>query len=351
MTRNPPAPAQSRQPSRPQRRYRVESSSSSRKYAHIRASNRDAVQPTSFAAEFEPVVIGLHLLLQRNLRIFNRNKRHMIRIVGLFYVSSMASNQVRERSALPPADKVLVLLHQSHSTTGRVGRILRSLGYALDIRFPLSGDELPLSLDRHAGVVVFGGPMSANDNDALLRHEIDWLETPLRQDKPFLGLCLGAQMMARKLGARVYRPASQMSELGYHHIRPTPAADGICSARFPRCVYQWHSDGFDIPHGASRLAEGDGDFPNQAFLYAGNTVGLQFHPEVTYQMMCRWTTRGAARLGENAAPPRQVHLDGWFLYDDAVDKWIAAFLRVWARDELIWRRSNSRGAAYPIAAE
>lgn len=262
----------------------------------------------------------------------------------------MASSYAREPNTRRPADKVLVLLHQAHSTTGRVGRLLRSFGYALDVRYPLSGDDLPRSLEQHAGVVVFGGPMSVNEADAQLRREIDWLQTPLRQQKPFLGLCLGAQMMARQMGARVYRPASQRGELGYRHIRPAAAADELCEASFPRFVYHWHFDGFDIPMGARQLAEGDDDFPNQAYIYEGNVVGLQFHPEVTYHMMCRWTTRGASRLGHSGAPPREEHLDGWLRYDGAVDKWISAFLRAWARDELAW--CPTRGAApYAVAAE
>ena len=267
------------------------------------------------------------------------------------YVSSMASSHIREPNTSRPADKILVLLHQAHSTTGRVGRLLRSFGYALDIRYPLSGDDLPRSLEQYAGVVVFGGPMSANDSDAQLRREIDWLGTPLRQKKLFLGLCLGAQMMAQQMGARVYRPASQRGELGYRRIRPTAAADEICGVRFPRFVYHWHFDGSDIPTGACKLAEGDGDFPNQAYIYEGNVIGLQFHPEVTYQMMCRWTTRGAARLDHSGAPPRDQHLDGWFQHDGAVDKWISAFLRAWACNELTWRHPTLGDGSYAIAAE
>jgi len=263
----------------------------------------------------------------------------------------MASSHARELSKRRATEKVLVLLHQAHSTTGRVGRLLRSFGYSLDIRYPLSGDDLPRTLERYAGVVVFGGPMSANDSDAQLRREIDWLGTPLRQKTPFLGLCLGAQMMARQMGARVYRPDSQRGELGYRRIRPAAMADELCGSRFPRFVYHWHFDGFDIPTGACQLAEGDGDFPNQAYIYEGNVIGLQFHPEVTYQMMCRWTTRGAARLGHSGAPPREDHLEGWFQHDGAVDKWIATFLLAWARDQLMWPRAASRAGAYSIAAE
>src|SRR5438045_7413017 len=90
---------------------------------------------------------------------------------------------------LPP---VLMVLHQETSTPGRVGNALRALGYSLDIRRPRFGDSLPETLDRHAGAVIFGGPMSANDSDDYVRREIDWIEVPLREQRPFLGICLGA---------------------------------------------------------------------------------------------------------------------------------------------------------------
>ena len=73
----------------------------------------------------------------------------------------------------------------------------------LDIRRPRFGDPLPETLDGHAGAVIFGGPMSANDPDDYVRREIDWIAVPLREQRPFLGICLGAQMLARQLGARV----------------------------------------------------------------------------------------------------------------------------------------------------
>src|SRR5262245_59950330 len=74
---------------------------------------------------------------------------------------------------------VLIVLHQETSTPGRVGNALRSLGHPLDIRRPRFGDDLPETLDHHAGAVIFGGPMSANDPDEYVRREIDWIEVPL----------------------------------------------------------------------------------------------------------------------------------------------------------------------------
>ena len=113
-------------------------------------------------------------------------------------------------------------------------------------------------------------------------------------------------MLARALGARVFNYEDKRSEIGYYPIEPTPAADRLCPARFPRSVYQWHSDGFDLPEGAELLAAGGADFPNQAYRYGRHAVGLQFHPEVTYHMMCRWTHRArrAPDPARRAEPPR-----------------------------------------------
>ena len=119
---------------------------------------------------------------------------------------------------------VLLILHQEHSSPGRVGQTLARLGYPLDIRRPRFGDSLPETMDEHAGAVIFGGPQSANDNEDFVRREIDWIGVPLRDQKPYLGICLGAQMMALHLGASVYPHPQGQAEVGYYPIRPTGGA-------------------------------------------------------------------------------------------------------------------------------
>lgn len=228
---------------------------------------------------------------------------------------------------------VLIVMHQEHSTPGRVGFLLRAQDVRLDVRRPALGEPLPENFAAHDGAIVFGGPMGANDECEWIRREIDWLKIPLAQDKPFLGICLGAQMLARALGARVFCYEDKRSEIGYFAISPTGRGDALCEAPFPRSVYQWHSDGFDLPAGADLLATGGADFPNQAFRY-GKAVGLQFHPEVTYHMMCRWTLRGAERLTRPGAQGRLRHLDGWFQHDGRVAAWLAAFLPAWLEGRL-----------------
>ena len=241
---------------------------------------------------------------------------------------------------------VLIVLHQEHSTPGRVGQALRAMDVRLDIRRPCLGESLPATLAEHEGVVVFGGPMGANDESEWIKREIDWLDTPLAEAKPFLGICLGAQMLAAALGARVFTHEDKRSEIGYFPIRPTAAGDRLCGEKFPRCVYQWHSDGFDLPGGAELLAAGAGDFPNQAYRYGRCAVGLQFHPEVTYHMMCRWTLRGGERLTRPGAQQRPRHLDGWFQHDGLVAAWLEAFLPAWLEQRL----GQARATPEPLAA-
>ncbi|WP_414709649.1 glutamine amidotransferase [Rhodopseudomonas sp.] len=226
----------------------------------------------------------------------------------------------------PDLRPVLIVLHQEMSTPGRVGNALRLLGHPLDIRRPRFGDPLPATLQQHAGAVIFGGPMSANDPDDYVRREIDWIAVPLKENRPFLGICLGAQMLAAQLGARVAPHAEGRAQIGYYPIRPTAAGRAIC-ANWPEQVYHWHREGFDLPADGELLAEGS-DFPVEAFR-AGHAFGFQFHPDVTYAMMHRWTTRGHARLELPGARPRHDHFSDRAVHDFAERLWLRDFLGVW----------------------
>jgi GMP synthase (glutamine-hydrolysing) len=221
---------------------------------------------------------------------------------------------------------ILIILHQEHSTPGRVGASLRQLGYGLDVRRPRFGDPLPATLQEHAAAIIFGGPMSANDEDDFIRREIDWIAVPLKEDKPFLGICLGAQMCARALGGRVFLHPQGQAEIGYYPIRPTPAGLAVVDP-WPEQVYQWHREGFDLPGCAELLAEGD-MFEVQAFRY-GRSYALQFHPDVTHAMMHKWTTRGHVRLAMPGAKPREAHFADREVYDYSVRAWLSVFLGRW----------------------
>ena len=226
--------------------------------------------------------------------------------------------------------RILIVVHQARSTPGRVGRLLRQRGYELDIRRPPLGDRLPETLENYAGVVVFGGPMSANDDDRNegIAHELEWIKVPLMEKVPFLGLCLGGQLLARHLGAEVkYHPQDQ-AEIGYYPIEATELGQ-MKFGDWPSCVYQWHREGFDVPHGGKLLATGPGAFPNQAFSYGETAVGLQFHPEVTLAMVHRWTVLAARRFSLPGVRPRHSHFSDRLVHDQAVEDWLNRLLDRW----------------------
>jgi GMP synthase (glutamine-hydrolysing) len=224
---------------------------------------------------------------------------------------------------------VLIVLHGELSTPGRVAIQLRNRDISLDVRRPRFGDDLPKTLANHSGVVIFGGPQSANDDDEIVKREIDWIDVPLKEKKPFLGICLGAQMLAKRLGARVYKHADGHAEVGYYPIRPTTEGRAVCKD-WPDHVYQWHREGFDLPDRAVLLAEGD-SFPVQAFSYGGTAYALQFHMDVTHATMCRWTTRGHERMTLPNAKPRESHFEGRLMHDPACRAWLSEFVDHWLK--------------------
>jgi GMP synthase (glutamine-hydrolysing) len=158
--------------------------------------------------------------------------------------------------------RILIILHQETSSTGRVGQLLALMGYEADIRRPVLGDPLPATLDDHAGAVVFGGPMSANDDDDGIRRETRFMDVVLKSGKPYLGICLGAQILVNHLGGRVATRDDGLVEIGWYGLEATPAGQTMMD--WPSMVYQFHREGFDLPRGAELLATADA-YPNQAF--------------------------------------------------------------------------------------
>jgi aromatic ring-cleaving dioxygenase len=124
-------------------------------------------------------------------------------------------------------DPILIILHQEHSTPGRLGHALQRLGYTLDVRRPRFGEPLPPTMAEHSAAIIFGGPMSANDSDDFIRREIDWIGVPLRENKPFLGICLGAQLCAK------------ISAAGSFVIQMAMSRSAITRCGRPRAGSQW----------------------------------------------------------------------------------------------------------------
>ena len=223
-------------------------------------------------------------------------------------------------------NKILIIVHQERSTPGRIGMMLNAMGFALDIRRPCLGDALPETMDEHAGAIIFGGPMSANDKEPWLTREIDWIGVPLKEQKPFLGVCLGAQMLALHLGGTVGSHGEDRVEIGYYPIQPVNGGDGI--GDWPQKVYQWHRESFTLPREAKLFASGE-HFENQAYRYGSAAYGIQFHPEVTRLTMHRWVVTGAHRFSLPGAQLADEHLSGHLIHDSAVKSWLSQFLQRW----------------------
>jgi GMP synthase (glutamine-hydrolysing) len=222
-----------------------------------------------------------------------------------------------------PRPKILIVLHQETSSPGRVGHLLVESGFDLDIRRPPLGDPLPVTLAHHAGAVMFGGPMSANDGDEFVKRETEWLAVPLRENRPFLGICLGAQMLVNHLGGKVEGHGDGLVEIGWYGLKATE--EGKRLIPWPEMVYQFHREGFSLPSGAKLLATAE-TYPNQAFRYGDNAWAIQFHAELTRVMMHRWIVRGAHRFELPGAQQGRDHLGGRLIWDMHLKRWLVEFL-------------------------
>jgi GMP synthase (glutamine-hydrolysing) len=184
-----------------------------------------------------------------------------------------------------------------HGLSGPIGL----LGDALALRqiewryvdLWVSPEEDPLVEDAQA-VVSLGGPMSVNDSLPWLRREERYINRAISSGVPVLGICLGAQLLAKCLGARV--GPMRRKEIGWYPVRFTAAGleDRLFRGLSPeQTFFHWHGENFDLPAGAERLAESD-LCANQAFRAGSSLYGLQFHPEVTAEIIGSWCDEDAA---------------------------------------------------------
>lgn len=193
-----------------------------------------------------------------------------------------------------------VVRHVAFEDLGTLQSALTTGGYST--RYHEAGiDDLSAidSLDADL-LIVLGGPIGVYDHGdyPFLDDELRLLKRRLASDRPTLGICLGAQLIAAALGARVY-PGGAGKEIGWSPVIAGPDAPACAFATplFDEAVevLHWHGDTFDMPAGARHLACSD-RYPNQAFAWGSRTLALQFHPEVTAAGLERWYIGHAAEL-------------------------------------------------------
>ena len=199
---------------------------------------------------------------------------------------------------------ILVVQHMTSGAIGALGRFLVDEGARLDARNVAHDARLPASAADHDGMVVLGGVMNAHE-DAQYPHlgETAGLIRDFHAaGKPVLGLCLGAQLIARAFGKEAFRHT--VSEMGFIRLDFTRAAAAdplLAGMRSPLWLMQWHDDSFDMPDGAELLMT-SATCRNQAFRLGEATWGFQGHPEVDPALLGVWLA-GASASGYQHAHP------------------------------------------------
>lgn len=192
--------------------------------------------------------------------------------------------------------KLLVFQHVAHELLGTLNPLLKRAGFRIRyVNFARHPDAQP-SLSGYDGLVILGGPMSANDSPRLphLNVEMKLIEEAMRRELPVLGICLGAQLIAKTLGASVY--PNREKEIGWYDVSPTDEAGCdplLMDLQVMEKIFQWHGETFDIPRSACHLAFSP-LCSNQAFRHGSKVYGFQFHLEVDEPMIHRWL-----RVAEN----------------------------------------------------
>lgn len=189
--------------------------------------------------------------------------------------------------------RVLVLQHLSGDGPAYLGTWLARHGIAADVRNTEAGDAYPDDMAGHAALAVLGGEMSANDPLPSLRQAERLILDAMARGRPVLGHCLGGQLMARALGARI--GASPAPEIGWQPMQVLPGAAAGAWFGAPRevPVFHWHYEAFELPPGAELLATSRA-CPHQAFAI-GPHLGMQFHIEVDAAKVTRWSADEGAR--------------------------------------------------------
>jgi GMP synthase (glutamine-hydrolysing) len=221
--------------------------------------------------------------------------------------------------------RIVLIRHGDDPDDDRVVSYFRSKGIEPEIRKPFKGEALGDVDSSVAASVVYGGSFSVFEEDKhpFLRDENRWIEQCTNKGVPLLGICQGAQSIARVLGARVGPKAGEPHEFGYYEITATEAGRAFLPDRLTVCQSHYH--GFQLPAGAELLASSS-LFPHQAFRYGATTFGFQFHAEVTPAGFRRWQQSDWAFYGKPGAQTRAQQDAAMARHDAQQHQWFMGFL-------------------------
>jgi len=200
--------------------------------------------------------------------------------------------------------RVLAFRHGPLEGLGLIEGILRAHGFAYNYADLYLSPTTEASVCDAEALIFLGGAMSANDDLRYIDREFEYIKRALQRRQPVLGICLGAQLIAKALGARVYPNAGK--EIGWAPVSFTEAAhrDAIFHGLNTEVIFHWHGETFDVPTGAELLASSSACH-HQAFRWGDRVYGLQFHAEVTPAMIEQWCREDAA-CGEAREAPEPI---------------------------------------------
>ncbi len=191
--------------------------------------------------------------------------------------------------------EIVILKHIEIEGPGSIEEFFRNTAWSLKTIDLWAGKKLPENFDNIAAVVSLGGPMNVYEEDKypFLKSENGFLQKAIKEEVPILGICLGAQLLAKACKAKVKK--LDQKEIGWYDISLTREGkndllfEGLSS---DLKAFEWHEDTFEKPIGSIFLAEST-TCANQAFRFGSNAYGLQFHVEVTAEMIETWVNHYA----------------------------------------------------------
>ncbi|HUT05176.1 MAG TPA: type 1 glutamine amidotransferase [Nitrosopumilaceae archaeon] len=185
---------------------------------------------------------------------------------------------------------VLLVQNTRMEGSGYLGGLLKEDGFSIT---SINAKHEKLPEKEHSLVVILGAPESVNDELSYLQEEQKLIKKSVGKNIPVLGICLGAQLIAKTFGGKVY--SGPKKEIGFYNDLVSEGNSSLFSGfDNPFTVFHWHADTFDLPEGAIRLASSK-DYQNQAFQFK-SAVGLQFHLEVTEEMINLWLDKTEEKL-------------------------------------------------------
>lgn len=192
------------------------------------------------------------------------------------------------------SDTIYAIQHLAFEDLGSFEDVCYQLGYRVRY-FEAGVDDLRKALEHEGLTIILGGPIGVyeTENYPFLQQEIDLLKVRLEKNLPTLGICLGAQLIAHALGAKVY--AGHSKEIGWSTLSIHPTENNLLAPLAHQPVLHWHGDTFDLPPQATLLASSE-LYPNQAFAVGSQILALQFHLEVLSSSLEKWLIGHTAEL-------------------------------------------------------